>query len=108
MIALAVLIGGAFGAVVRGWVEQHFEPTRPWPTAVVNVVGSIILGFVVGSGELLTSLVGVGFCGALTTFSGHSLHTVRLVREHRIGLAVAFTVLSAAAAVVGYWASAGL
>jgi len=52
----------------------------------VNVAGSLILGATAsavanaGASAWLT-LVGTGFCGALTTFSTFGFETVRLVEE---------------------------
>ena len=80
MTALLVMIGGATGAVVRyaleRWSVRHFRERVPYGTALANLAGALILGLVVGaasrgdvSHEVLV-LVGTGFCGALTTFSG--------------------------------------
>jgi CrcB protein len=59
----------------------------PWGTLTVNVAGSLVLGAVAGGvtnagtpGWVLT-LVGTGFCGALTTFSTFGYETVRLVED---------------------------
>jgi CrcB protein len=50
---------------------------------VVNAVGSLILGFVVGLpvGGTLLALIGTGFCGALSTYSTFSYETLRLAQE---------------------------
>lgn len=100
MIVLAVFVGGALGAVLRDRLD--LVVARPWATALVNVVGSVVLGAVVGlDAEFTRTAVGVGFCGALTTFSSHSLHVVRLVRERRTGTALALTALTTAGALLG-------
>ncbi|SNR69666.1 fluoride efflux transporter FluC [Halorubrum vacuolatum] len=81
MIGAAVSIlligtGGAAGAVARHTVGSSIEGRESVTT--VNLVGSFILGVVSGvpgaSSAML--LVGVGFCGAFTTFSSFAVETV--------------------------------
>ena len=79
MIAL-VLVAGALGAVLR-FLVVRLVPT-PWAVLVVNVVGSLVGGVLIGatSGELQLILL-TGFCGGLTTFSSFTVETVQLVLE---------------------------
>ncbi|MEF8777655.1 MAG: CrcB family protein [Natronomonas sp.] len=80
--ALAVGIGGAFGAVSRYAVGEVIE-RRAVDTFVVNTLGSFVLGFVVGIeiGGPPALALAVGFCGAFTTFSSFAVETVRLAEE---------------------------
>ena len=78
---------------------------------VVNVVGSFLLGMVVGSLQGVTALVlGTGFLGGFTTFSTFTLESARLAHERRLGaaamLALSGLVTSVAAAALG-WALVG-
>jgi CrcB protein len=79
----------------------------PWGTLLVNVVGSLVLGVVVGAGPdaAVTAVVGTGWCGALTTYSTFSLETVQLVRTGRAlsaaGYAVGSVLLGVGAAALG-------
>lgn len=76
-----VAIGGALGAVARYQLGQWVSNDRiPLATLTVNVAGSFLLGLVTGagSGDRLVAFVGVGFCGAFTTYSSFSFETVRL------------------------------
>jgi CrcB protein len=88
---LLVLVGGAVGAPVRYLadlaVQSRHDSVFPWGTFAVNVVGSLVLGavaasvFVGGAPGWVLTLVGTGFCGALTTFSTFGFETVRLLEE---------------------------
>ncbi|WP_254864248.1 fluoride efflux transporter FluC [Halovivax gelatinilyticus] len=87
--------GGAIGAVLRHWVYTHVSGDRfPWPTLLVNVLGSFLFGLVVfaGASESAVQFVGLGICGAFTTFSTFSVETVGLVERGRWRVAVAHTV----------------
>jgi len=86
-----VLLGGAVGAPLRYvtdlLVQSRHDSVFPWGTFAVNAVGSFVLGLVAGAvshSDLPTwalTLLGTGFCGALTTFSTFGYETVRLVEE---------------------------
>ena len=91
MVLLGVLLAGAAGAVARyvidGAVHRRWEPTVPVGTLLVNVVGSFVLGVLTGAAlyhhpdPAVRTILGTGFCGALTTWSTLSWETVRLVDE---------------------------
>ena len=114
-LALAVGFAGAVGAVARylldGAVQDRVSGPFPFGTLTVNVVGSLILGFLAGytlshsGGRTAKTIVGTGFCGALTTWSTASWETVRLAEEGATTTAVAFTavnlVASFSAAAIG-------
>lgn len=112
MTFLLVLLGGTVGASARYLTDvtvQRAHGTEfPWGTWTVNVAGSFVLGLVVADGPTwVVTLVGTGFCGALTTFSTFGYETVRLHEEGRPGLAVANVAGSLAAglaaAALGWW-----
>ncbi|WP_049934368.1 fluoride efflux transporter CrcB [Halalkalicoccus jeotgali] len=107
--ALLVGMGGATGAVLRYLVGLVVGPRSEFPleTLTVNVLGSFALGWVTfaGVGERPALLVGVGACGAFTTFSSFSVDTVRLVEDEREALAGVYALsnllLSVGAVLVG-------
>ncbi len=94
--AYLVGTGGAIGAVARYVVATlvvrlRGPSTFPAATLVVNVLGSFLFGLVVfsGAGTDAVRFVGVGLCGAFTTYSSFSVQTIRLFEDGHRGLAVA-------------------
>ena len=89
---LFVAVGGACGASLRfyisqlmlNWVGKGF----PFATLAVNISGSLIMGILYGLIEqgiieitIYRTLIGVGFLGALTTFSTFSLDTLLILQQ---------------------------
>ena len=92
-------IGSALGGMARFWLSgvsaRLFGEALPWGTLLVNVSGSLIIGFfvtAVGPGGRLDVdpsmrlFVMVGLCGGYTTFSAFSLQTLALMQEGALGL----------------------
>jgi fluoride exporter len=97
---LVIGLGGAAGTLLREAVARALPPGVngfPWDTLIVNLVGSLILGFVVvtamervAPSRYLRPLIGTGFCGGLTTFSTFAVEVVLLIRAGRIGIAALY------------------
>lgn len=114
MTALLVVLGAMVGAPLRyltdRLVQSRHDTVFPWGTLTVNAVGSLMLGAVagaVGGGGApawLATLVGTGFCGALTTFSTFGYETLRLVEEGSVLEALLNATVSV---LVGFVACAG-
>lgn len=113
----AMAVAGGFGAAIRlfvdGVIRNRVRIAYPLGTTIINVSGSLLLGFVTGlalehvlSGDWKT-ILGTGLLGGYTTFSTASFETVRLIQERRAGAAVVngigMLVLSVAAAALGLW-----
>jgi CrcB protein len=106
----AVGLGGVVGTLVRYEVATALPtaPGRfPWATFAVNVLGAAILGFaaaLVFQGWAPTRftlpLIGIGFCGGLTTFSTWTVDAVQLARDHHTGAAVLYLVATLLAGLV--------
>jgi CrcB protein len=82
---LLVGLGAIPGALLR-W--QSSVQLGPWlggsagADLLVNVLGSFLLGFLAGPIPMRTGLLlllGIGFCGSLTTFSSWMLDVVKLL-----------------------------
>ena len=88
---VAFVVAGAVGAPLRYLVDiaitERVKGAFPWATFVINVSGSFLLGLLIGLGlhhglpKTARVVLGVGFCGAYTTFSTFAFETVRLFEE---------------------------
>ena len=85
-------VAGALGALSRyglsGLVQRLSGTGFPYGTLVVNVLGSLIIGFVMQVGlntdiipRTLRVTITVGFLGAFTTFSTFSYETVGYLQD---------------------------
>ena len=104
--AMAILVGGAVGALARAGLAEAFAADArdwPWGTFIANQLGALVLGWlstelseVVVPTRLWRPLLGTGFCGALTTFSTFQVETIDIARHDRPGLAAAYAAASIA------------
>ena len=103
MTWLLVALGGAGGSVLRYGVGRmavaYLGPTTVMGTFLVNVTGSLALGFFMGLAlersiipVNLRSLLAIGFLGGYTTFSTFTFESLRLVEDGELFKAV-FSVL---------------
>jgi CrcB protein len=94
-----VAVFGAIGSVSRyavsAWAGGVFGDRLPFGTLIVNVVGSLLIGFIMhvglASGAIPQGLrvpVVIGFLGAFTTFSSFSYETMRFFSTGNTGAAV--------------------
>jgi CrcB protein len=87
MTVVLVVLGAAAGAPLRyltdRTVQSRHDSVFPWGTFLVNLLGCLILGGLAGAAVStpVFTLVGTGFCGALTTYSTFSYETIRLTEE---------------------------
>lgn len=98
------------GAALR-WFVVDLAPTSgdwPWGVLIANVVGSAVLGLLIGRHGLTGTpvLVGAttGFCGALTTFATFAVDLASFLDDGRNTLAgsyLAVSLVAGLAAVVG-------
>ena len=76
---LLVFIGGGFGSTLRYIIGKYMNSTEtgiPWGPFTANILGSLLIGIILGlaaKNEALSSnqtlLLATGFCGGFTTFS---------------------------------------
>ncbi len=108
LVALGAAVGAPLRYVVDRAVQRRTPGAFPWGTLTVNVMGSFVLGVVAAGGSAEAGLlVGVGWCGALTTFSTFGYETERLAAagsELTAALNAVGSVLAGLlAATLGWW-----
>ena len=102
---LVVALGGAFGAMARYGTDSALMrltgPGFPWGTVGVNLIGSLLLGLLIGAAlhglhlsQETRALVVTGFLGAFTTFSTFSLNTVTLIERGETAAALGYVLVS--------------
>jgi CrcB protein len=90
-----VALGGALGAVARFGVSSVITTKGfpfPWATLAVNLVGSLLIGYLLldhGMEHSARLFVVVGVLGGFTTMSTYSAETIDLWRTSHVGMALA-------------------
>lgn len=104
-VIVAAIVAGSLGAVARYAVTR--VAAKLWPdrltraVLIVNVVGSVIAGAMLGLPGDARYIVLSGLCAGLTTFSTWSVETVQLMLDRKSAAAIGNVVLNLAAGVIG-------
>lgn len=113
LLAVAGGVGASVRLIVDGLIRANLKTAYPWATTIINISGSLVLGFITGLTLVrvlptdLNIVIGTGFLGGYTTFSTASYETVQLVKQRRYGAAlgsgVGMLIGCVAAAMLGLW-----
>lgn len=94
-IALGAVVGANLRYAVSHWSARYISASLPYGTFIINVTGSLILGFfLVWTTERVLAdprwraLIAVGFCGSYTTFSSYSFESFHLFEQGHYALAL--------------------
>ena len=115
----AVAVGGAIGSVGRLLIglaiQQRVGTSFPVGTLVINLTGSMLLGFIVrmvldtsADSPALRAFLTTGICGGYTTFSTFSFELAILVEEGSTGRAALYAAASVGLALAGTFAGFAL
>lgn len=103
--AALVLVGGTVGTLGRHGIAEWIgsAATWPWPTFVVNVLGSLLLGLVVVRFTRPDAprrlLLGTGLLGGFTTYSAFAVETDQLFRDDHLALGLLYPVVTVIAGI---------
>ncbi|WP_417711866.1 MULTISPECIES: fluoride efflux transporter CrcB [Pseudoalteromonas] len=111
---LMIATGGAFGACLRFFISditlKLLGKGFPFGTLTVNILGSLLMGILYGliDKQIIEvspakSLVGIGFLGALTTFSTFSMDSLLLLQQGQIMKMVLNIVLNVVMCIFMAW-----
>lgn len=116
---LAIAAGGAVGAVLRFAVSNSVYRLVgrdfPYGTLTVNVLGSLLMGFLfiilverhIVAAEWRAALL-VGLLGSFTTFSSFSMETIALLEDGEVFRAVLNVVASVLLCLAATWLGLGI
>ena len=115
---VAIFAGGALGALGRAALHEAAPAGPgewPWATFAANVAGAAVLGWaaarLMGRRDRWVAaypFLGVGLCGALTTFSTFQLELLEILDAGRAGLAAGYAMASVAAGLAAASLTSGL
>jgi len=108
-ILFVLFIGGGLGTVLRSVFSKLLNPISEhfyWGTFGVNIIGSLLLGFLIGltyknplfASQSLYLFLAVGLCGGFTTFSAFALENNNLLKN---GQFLEFALYLAASIILG-------
>jgi len=119
MIWLLVAAGGAIGSVARyalsTFVLRATITLFPLGTFVVNAVGCLCFGLVVGAAEQRVALspetrafILAGVLGGFTTFSSYVFESAGLIRDGQMAAAIVNIAGQVIAGLAAFWIGAAL
>ena len=105
---LLVALGGAAGSVLR-YLLSNINTSFPWGTFTVNVLGSLLIGLLVGfvsKGVLppeMKLLLVTGFCGGFTTFSTFVNESFGMMKAGDVLLTALYVGASVVIGILAVW-----
>jgi len=101
MTVVAVLLGGILGTGLRLTLDELVAPESafPWATLLINVLGSLVLGYLVArvwpsAPAWLRAGLGTGLLGSFTTFSAVIVSLLTLTAAGMTLLAIVYLVVT--------------
>ena len=110
-ICLGSAAGGGARYLLSSWLLKLLGPAFPYGTLIINVSGSLVIGFFLtlaierfSIDPLWRLFFATGFLGAYTTFSSYTFEAAQLIRDGSYGLAFVYLFGSVLAGMIGVFA----
>lgn len=111
---LLVGLGGSAGSILRYltsvFVQKYFQSAFPFATFTANILGCLLIGFLIGTFEKhevvqtdLRLLFITGFCGGYTTFSAFAAENVQLLQSGNTTTAFIYIGISIVICLLAVW-----
>ena len=114
---ILVFLGGGIGSALRYLIGQYLNSSKytlPYGTLLVNVLGSLIIGVILGLALKNSSIsnntilfIATGFCGGFTTFSAFAFENQAFLKSGDLASFALYTittlVISILAVFIGIW-----
>jgi CrcB protein len=111
---LYIALGGAIGSVLRYltsvFVNKYWANQFPLATLLTNILGCLIIGFLIGileknnlANSNLKWFLITGFCGGYTTFSTFGYENYSLFQSNNSFLAFGYIALSILLGIFAVW-----
>jgi camphor resistance protein CrcB len=106
---LLVFVGGGLGSTLRYWIGNLFNSSEngiPYGTFLANIIGSLLIGIILGMALKNDSLsqhtvlfLATGFCGGFTTFSAFAYENHLFLKS---GDFTSFALYTIASFIIGF------
>ena len=113
-VLFVIAVGGALGSLARYGMSRWIhiaKDTFPWATFWTNISGAFLLGWFgavyferAAGRRYARPFFAIGFLGAYTTFSTMAVETVKLVKDGRALLGIAYLCFSIVAGLAAAYA----
>ncbi|MEI6089214.1 MAG: fluoride efflux transporter CrcB [bacterium] len=101
IVGLGGFLGSASRYMLTQLIHKLFSTNFPLGTLLVNIVGCLIIGFLLGifeKGSLISPqlwlFLTVGFCGGFTTFSTFSADSVNMINDREVFYLISYIGIS--------------
>lgn len=110
LVFLGSGVGGSLRYLIGKYLKTSSESGMPWGTFTVNLLGSLLIGIILGLAlknntlsQNQTLLLATGFCGGFTTFSAFANEGFQLLKDGQAPLFFLYVIGSIVIGLLAVW-----